>query len=380
MKKGMSLQEMALEVMRISESKKDYLADTGSAVRMAVGDPDGDIARLMAAPVRSGGGLVDPEVLMPESDPRLVVDGRSFRVNDNAHQQIAARAQVPLAYYRRMMADAPQLLAQNVNHWFTAQPARRMIRTLDGTARAFMSDRYRILDNDEVLESVLPVLSDLGVDIESAAVTERRLYIKALFPRVQAEVVKGDPVQAGVVISNSEIGGGSVQIAPLVYRLVCLNGAIMADSSLKKYHVGRQAELTDGDDSRRFYKDDTLLASDKAFMLQVRDTLRGAADEGQFRLAVGKMSEAAGRLIENVDPTPAVEVVKKKFSLSESERSGVLGHLIRGGDFSQWGLVNALTRTSQDVDSYDRATDLERFGGQLIDAGGRDWSEIAKAA
>ena len=44
------------------------------------------------------------------------------------------------------------------------------------------------------------------------------------------------------------------------------------------------------------------------------------------------------------------------------------------------GIVNALTRTSQDVESYDRATDLERFGGQLAASTGREWSEIAKAA
>lgn len=378
MKSGMTLQEMAAEVMRVSESKKDYIADTRT-VKMEIGDPQADLDRLMAAPVKSIQAR-DPEVLEPDRRPRLVIEGRgAFGVNDNAHSQIAGRIKVPLAYYRRMMDEAPELLATNVNHWFTNQASNRMIRTLDGTARAFMSDRYRILDNDEVLESVFPVLSDLQVDIVSSAVTHQKLYIKALFPKIQGEVKKGDVVQAGVVISNSEIGAGSVQISPLAYRLVCLNGAIMADASLRKYHVGRQTAI-EGGDSMRFYKDDTLLADDKAFLLKIRDTLRGAADEGQFKLTLDKMRVAAGRQIEAVDPTPAVEVIKRKFSLTEDERGGVLGHLIRGGDFSQWGMVNALTRQSQDAESYDRATDLERFGGQLIEADGREWAEVAKAA
>jgi hypothetical protein len=34
---------------------------------------------------------------------------------------------------------------------------------------------------------------------------------------------------------------------------------------------------------------------------------------------------------------------------------------------SQWGLVNAITRTSQDVTDYDRATELERLGGVVLD-------------
>lgn len=348
---------------------------------MEIGDPSEDIARLMAAPVRAGGGLVEPEVLTPDESPRLTVEGQgAFRINDNAHSQIASRLKVPLTYYRRMMSEAPHLLAQNVNHWMTANASNRMIRTLDGTARAFMSDRYRILDNDEVLETVFPVLSDLNVEIVSSAVTERRLYIKALFPEIEGEILEGDGVQAGVVISNSEIGGGSVQVAPLVYRKVCLNGLIQADSSMRKYHVGRQAQIEGGADSMRFFKDDTLLADDKAFMLKIRDTLKGAADESQFKVTINNLREAAGRQIETTDPTPAVEVVKKRFGLSDGERGGVLGHLIRGGDFTQWGIVNALTRTSQDVESYDRATDLERFGGQLAASTGREWSEIAKAA
>ena len=36
-------------------------------------------------------------------------------------------------------------------------------------------------------------------------------------------------------------------------------------------------------------------------------------------------------------------------------------------DFSQFGLVNAVTRASQDVDNYNRATELERIGEQFLE-------------
>lgn len=45
------------------------------------------------------------------------------------------------------MDEAPELLAQNLNCWFTKEPAQRMLRTLDGTARAYLSNRYRRIDN-----------------------------------------------------------------------------------------------------------------------------------------------------------------------------------------------------------------------------------------
>jgi hypothetical protein len=64
----------------------------------------------------------------------------------------------------------------------------------------------------------------------------------------------------------------------------------------------------------------------------------------------------------------------------EGEGAGVLAHLIRGGDLSQWGLVSAVTRFSQDVADYDRATELERIGGRIVELPKADWLRLAAAS
>jgi hypothetical protein len=47
--------------------------------------------------------------------------------------------------------------------------------------------------------------------------------------------------------------------------------------------------------------------------------------------------------------------------------SGILASLIRGGDLTQWGLVNAVTQTAHEVvTDYDRSTELEKIGGELL--------------
>ena len=67
----------------------------------------------------------------------------------------------------------------------------------------------------------LPILGGLpDIRFESYQITESRMYIKAVNPRLQAEVSPGDIVQAGVIISNSEVGLGSVSIQPLIL-LMC---------------------------------------------------------------------------------------------------------------------------------------------------------------
>jgi len=66
--------------------------------------------------------------------------------------------------------------------------------------------------------------------------------------------------------------------------------------------------------------------------------------------------------------------------LTESEGDSILQHLIRGGDLSQYGLMNAVTRTAEDAASYDRATELEAMGQRVVDLAANEWRQIAEAA
>jgi hypothetical protein len=99
---------------------------------------------------------------------------------------------------------------------------------------------------------------------------------------------------------------------------------------------------------------------------KVQDTVRAAAEPEQFAKVVQRMREAAQTPLSG-NPAEVVEVTGKKIGLLEAEQGDVLTHLIQGGDLSQWGLVNAITRTSQDVADYDRATELERLGGVVLE-------------
>ena len=51
--------------------------------------------------------------------------------------------------------------------------------------------------------------------------------------------------------------------------------------------------------------------------------------------------------------------------------------IIEGGDLTKFGLFNAITRFSQDVGSYDRASALEQLGGEVITLPRGEWELIA---
>ena len=351
MKSGISLVEMAQEIQRQNDLKADYMLDTRS-LRL---EPFGGGLYLNAYD-QSGDYAVEP-----------------LEVNAIAHRQIGTHLKIPAAYYDKMLEEYPELLAQNVNAWFQREPAVRMVRTIDGTARAFLSNRYRRIDNLDIAGIVLPVLQEMeGMHFESCQLTDSRMYIKVVNTRLEAEVVPGDIVQSGIIISNSEVGLGS-----LVYRLVCSNGMVVNDAQTRRNHVGRVNEASE---NYQLYSEKTLEADDKAFAMKIQDTVRAVVDEVRFTRVVNMMREAKDAPMNTAAVPGIVKLVSKDFHITDDESSGVLQRLIEGNDLTLYGLSNAVTRHSQDVKDYDRATALEGIGYNILSMPARQWSRINQMA
>lgn len=351
MKTGRNLMELAAEIERRNNAKRDFIVDTHS-LEMTLTD---------------------------DLSPQLTLsDKGAFGINETAHRQIGEQLEIPSKYYGKMLEKNPGLLATNVNGWFRQEPKKRMLRTLDGTARAFLSDRYRRIDNYAVASAVLPIIGEISdARVESCELTDDHMYIKVINPRLTEEVTPGDIVQAGMVISNSEVGLGSVSVLPLVYRLVCTNGMIVNEAGKRKYHAGRRINTIE--DNFELYRDETVRADDRAFLMKVQDIVHTAVDEAKFAYVVGKLRDAKDAKLEPDKVQSVVELTGKKYDIRDNEKEGILGYLIKGGDLSLYGLANAITRKSQDMDSYERATQLEGIGYEVITMEPSMWREINTA-
>ena len=353
MKEGKTLQELAAELERQQLAKKDLIVSTG-VLSMDSRDDGGIALNVMSGQVI-----------------------QHYDVGEIAHRQIGQFLKIPATYYDRMRREYPQLLTLNANGWFAKMPqAKRMLRTLDGTARALLSDRYRRIDNFEVASAVLPIISRMeGAGVESCELTDSRMYLKVVNPRVTAEIKKGDIVQAGVLISNSEVGMGSVTVSPLIYRLVCSNGMIAEDGKLRKYHVGRANESRE---DFSIYRNETIEADDKAFLMKLEDSVKAAVDQARFAAIVDKLRESTEATFQPQQVQQVVELASKEYGFTDSESSGILGHLAAGGDLSLYGLANAVTRQAQDVASYDRSTELEAAGYRIITMAPSLWRSLTR--
>jgi hypothetical protein len=166
------------------------------------------------------------------------------------------------------------------------------------------------------------------------------------------------------------VGAGSVSVAAGLYTGGCTNFASFADSRMRKYHIGGKA--AGSEDFYALLSDDTKKLTDQAIWAQTRDVVRSAFEMARFDELVGRLQASTEEKIEG-EVVEVIEATGKRFGMTENERGSVLKHLIEGGDLSRYGLFNAVTRTAEDLPDYDRATQFERFGGEIVELSSKDW-------
>lgn len=375
MKLGRSLSDIAAELDRQSTARVDYIAPQ----------------RAITAETAPSGALV-----------LTGTPGGALGITNHAHGQLSDHLGIPKKYYDRMRVEAPDLLARNVNEWLHKQPAdkteeKRMLRTLDGNVRAFLSPKYRPLDNYDLASAVLPLLEQHHVRVQSAELTETRMFIKGILTDLSDdEPVDGKWADGGagaaghhisdkpklfaaITISNSDVGAGTLRVEPSVFTVRCTNFMILAQAAMKKYHIGRAFSADEG---YEVFRDETRKADDTAFWLKVQDVTRAAFNPDLFRDAVAQIRKAAGMPIVSNDLPKVVELTVEKLKLPERSANSILSHLARGGELTQWGLSAAITASAESIPdlSYEDATAFERAGGEVITLSKKDWAVLAEAA
>jgi len=337
-----SLSELTAEIERQEASKADYLAP--------------------AADIR----LAD--------DNTLELDGiGNFGLNSHAHSQVASKFGIPKRYYDDI-GNVPGLRAYSVNALNGANPDRKhFVRTLDNTARALLSDRFRPIDNMFVMNAFLPAVQPISNDIQVRAnvLSDRRLYLQISSKRYEGDVKVGDPVQAGIILTNSEVGAGAVDIKSLIWRLVCSNGMI-GQSILRQMHAGKRID----EDNIDIYSDDTLKAEMKSLSLRMRDMIAHSLSESVFKEQLERLQIANGQEI--AKPRATIENVTKQFTgiILTDEIDKIEANMAKEGNISKYGLANGITNLAHSIENPDRAYEIEKLGAKIISLEPSQWEVV----
>ncbi|MEU7174704.1 MULTISPECIES: DUF932 domain-containing protein [Micromonospora] len=340
-----------------------------------------------APPVLTDDGVTDP-------------NGR-YTPTGVGDEGIAEKLNIPIKYLRRLRAEAPDLYDANVNGWLSRSTDSYLVRLLRGDAetvetrgvlRAFLSDRYRTIDNFDVLLAALQGIQRTCQTMPdfSADLTDRRMYVRVTHPGVaayapsllegyrspfdgrdvgdgwtpqrvaraaggegQAIAAGAEPIVfAGFVISNSETGGGAFSITPRLVVKVCNNGLTITADALREVHIGGRL-----DTGVIRWSADTQRKSLDLVTAQTADAVATFLDTDYVKAKVAQLEEKAGTPVN--DAQGVITTVSKKLGFTEAQQATILDHFIRGGQVTAGGVLHAVTSAAQTLADGDAAWDME---------------------
>lgn len=357
-------------------------------------------------------------VVQDTGEPVITMDGvtpsfGTYDVTPVADEGLSTRLGIPVAYLRSLRGRGlPLLVDQNINGllWAERERAKRdgqrepraFLRTLKpvdgapGVLRAVLSDRYRTIDNLDVLVAALDGVrsADVSAQVEACDLSDRRMYIRVVSEGIRAmapDLLRGyrspfeaDPnirragggwtvesgreaarregsaytegsepvVFAGFEIRNSEVGQGGFKIVPRLVVKICRNGLTIPVDALSERHIG--GRLDDGvvELSQR-----TVNAALELVTARTADAVRQYLTPAYVQSKVDDLSEAAGTPVER--PEKVVTEVARTLRFTDGERDGILRHFLTGGQATAGGVMQAVTSYAQCVSSADSAAALE---------------------
>ena len=329
--KSLNLPALINQVEKEEQAKKDFLVETRS---MLVGTENSE-----------------SYITIPTGRSR-----QSFRLNETARQQLASRLNVPLPFAERLRTEEPALYDRTLNTLLHRKDEQRLIRTNEGdTCRAFLSKNYKIMDHDEFLKTVLPILSiNPNLNVQEAFLSDTHLQLSITLEESDRHVRPGDAVKYGVVLLNSEVGLGSLSLSSFIYRLVCSNGLVVPEreGSLRRIHLGRAMADVNDNYNRSIWRE---------YSNAIKELLTGK----RFEEIMASMRAAAARPIVK-DAEVIVEEIGKKFNLSKEEQAMVKAQYEANADMSVWGLINSVTEAAKEATTIQRRNELQIIGGKLL--------------
>jgi hypothetical protein len=271
----------------------------------------------------------------------------------------------------------------------------------EGIARAMLSDTYKRMDNLDVLTAALQGVrdADAQIEVEGCDLTERNMLVRIVAPNVTAAMPQlldgyrspfndehiaqqrralangrdlaaregqgysdGEPiVWAGLVLRNSETGGGAFTITPRISVRVCRNGLTITQDVMRSVHLG--AKLDEGVVR---WSDDTQSKLLQLVTAKARDAVATFLVVDYLTKIAERIDEQAGRSIDG-NASEVVENVGKALAFTQQQTQGVLDHFIRGGQPTAGGVVNAITSYAQLVADADDAASMEAAALRALD-------------
>jgi hypothetical protein len=253
-------------------------------------------------------------------------------MTDWALGQVCNKLGPPPLNYMRLCPD--ELRSENLNYWRERVEKTWLIRAYENDARAVLSDRYSVLQNTEVLETLDKIVGETVHEPIQPEITPDSMHLKLKTNQTDT----GDYGQ-GVYVGNGETGNYKLRIHPFVQRTSCTNSIVWKGGGIELRHIN----INTGD----------LVFAMKRWL-------------GETLL---RNKEVMERIVEaETETIPDFAEYVQKFCDNNGITEIGYGIVMAGseGEETKMALVNGVTHYAKNVEDYDEEIRLETLGGSLL--------------
>jgi hypothetical protein len=299
-------------------------------------------------------------------------DGRSFTPTDHCLEQFSIRTKVPSSSVMRELrkidgydeqdADLMARLGNNALRRIDPDKEFRIRTYTDGTARAFVTDKYAPIDNRWYLETLREFLPEGRFSHWRG--DEDTIYGNILLPDSIMDYGQDDDTDYGGMVSvgNCEIGKRRITQTPSLFRAICMNGCIWGQ--------------TKGKDISKVHRGKIDLDSLKVKIAENIEYQLSILPDG-----IRKFLDTRSESLNDANVKGVIAAVATDYKLTKRQATESLEQYLAHETHEQnmFGVINAITRAGQvfDNESWVR---LDEVGGMLMDTSASRWTNILARA
>lgn len=268
-----------------------------------------------------------------------------------ALNQMCMRIGVPTSYATKCLeAGKTELFAKNMNDWLKEQEedSSALVRMYDGNIRGFLSSRYTSYDSPNVIRNIMDNINEDDFSIKGHFLNETNFHIRMI--KKDMLNVEGEDLFAGLSISSSDVGVGSLNVNFFIYKQVCSNGLIMSNVGgrlLRQRHIGIDGTQFEISLKEVYEKFDDICNNAEKFISNAKNKFLTEEEVENYIIKAAKDAKLTKAQQEQVR------------DLAETR------YISKDGKITKWGIINGITEIAQDLD-INRQVELETYAGKLL--------------
>lgn len=294
------------------------------------------------------------------------VKERTF--SDYAFSQFCSKIGVPAQYMDKCMkVGYTELAEENMNSWVDIYNKPLFLREYNDKIRGVLSSRYSPFDTPQILDVLNDTTRGLNLKVKGYFLSEERFHARLI--QTDTMNIDGEDLFAGIQIDSSDVGRSALIVNFFIFKQICTNGLCISKGKGNLF-TQKHINICTDDFHEELSKSIKILPE---LIKEYESTIKRAQMSNSI-VTVGRediskliMQEVLKKEDRDKAVQELIDRLKAKLRLPDEGVEKVLRVANENYNYSNWGVINAITEVAQDY-TLEKRIDLEKTAASMLKA------------